>query len=323
MNDDLNTVLNEIRKLYGDDAIMKLSDPGLDIKRFSSGKACLDVILGGGWPVGKIVEIFGSESSGKTTIALHAIASLQATGKQAAIIDVEHAIDPEYAAMLGVKMDEVLLSQPQSGEEAIKIAMKLARAKEIGLIVIDSIAALTTKQQLEGEVGDANIAAVARLLSQTVKQLATICSLHDTTLIFTNQQREKPGVMFGNPEYQPGGRAVKFYASIRMKVFRRATPNEENGERVSSTTVAEVVKNKCSPPFKKCEFDIAFGKGIDDMPYCFGYALDKGMIEKRGSQYTFRGESMGKGKVEAMKYFAGVYEKVRDAIVKHETKKKK
>lgn len=318
---NLSEIISNIRSTYGDDALIKMSDPSLPVKRFSSGKVAIDSILGGGWPLGRIIEIFGNESSGKTTIALHAIASLQATGQKAAIIDVEHAIDPDYARMLGVNMDEVYISQPSSGEEAISIALKLSQARDLGLIVVDSIAALTTKAQLEGEVGDANIAAVARMLSQNVKKLATSCSVHETTLIFTNQIREKPGQMFGNPEYEPGGRAVKFYSSIRMKVFRRSAPNEENGEAVSSTTVAKVIKNKCSPPFKDAEFEIAFGKGVNDVKWAFEYSVKNGLVKRKGSQYTINDAILGRGKEEAVKTFEEkFYKSVCKAILKRECK---
>lgn len=293
----LEQVLADIEKQFGKGSIMKLgSDAHLNIEATSSGSIMLDVALGvGGYPKGRIVEIYGPESSGKTTFALHAIAEVQKNGGRAAFIDAEHALDPVYAKNLGVNLDELLLSQPDTGEQALDICEALVRSEIIDLVVIDSVAALVPQAEIEGEMGDAHVGLQARLMSQALRKLSGTLNKTKTTAIFINQLREKVGVMFGNPETTPGGRALKFYSSIRLEV-RRAEQIKQGDKVNGNKTNVKVVKNKVAPPFRTATVDIMYGEGVSKEGEIVDLAAEIEVLEKSGAWYSYKGEKIGQGK---------------------------
>ena len=293
----LDQVLLDIEKQFGKGAVMKLGDnEHREIDVVSSGSISLDVALGiGGYPKGRIIEIFGPESSGKTTFALHAIAEIQKKGGRAAFIDAEHALDPQYAAKIGVNINDLLLSQPDNGEQALEICESLVRSGAIGIIVIDSVAALVPQAEIEGEMGDSHVGLQARLMSQALRKLSGIINKTNTVCIFINQLREKVGVMFGNPEVTPGGRALKFYSSIRLEI-RKGEQIKLGNDIVGNKTNVKVVKNKMAPPFKTCTLEIAYGEGISKTGEVVDLATDAGIIEKSGAWYSYNGEKIGQGR---------------------------
>lgn len=293
----LEQVLQDIEKQFGKGAIMKLGEDGVkDIDVISSGSLMLDIALGvGGYPKGRIIEIYGPESSGKTTFALHAIAEVQKTGGRAAFIDAEHALDPVYAKNLGVNINELLLSQPDTGEQALEICEALVRSEAMSIIVIDSVAALVPQAEIEGEMGDSHVGLQARLMSQALRKLSGAINKTNTICIFINQLREKVGVMFGNPETTPGGRALKFYSSIRLDV-RRAEQLKQGTDIVGNRTVVKVVKNKVAPPFKTAEVEIMYGEGVSHEGEIVDIASNLNIIEKSGAWYSYKGEKIGQGK---------------------------
>ena len=293
----LDQVLADIEKQFGKGAIMKLGEKGVrNVDVVSSGSLMLDRALGvGGYPKGRIIEIFGPESSGKTTIALHAIAEVQKTGGRAAFIDAEHALDPVYAKKLGVDTDELLLSQPDTGEQALEIVEALVRSEAMSIIVIDSVAALVPQAEIEGEMGDSHVGLQARLMSQALRKLGGIINKTNTICIFINQLREKVGVMFGNPETTPGGRALKFYSTVRLDV-RRGEQIKVNGDVLGNKTVIKVVKNKVAPPFKVAQVEIMYGEGISKIGEVIDLAASMGIIDKSGAWFSYKGEKIGQGK---------------------------
>lgn len=293
----LDQVLADIEKQFGKGAIMKLgSDAHLNIEATSSGSLTLDIALGvGGYPKGRIVEIYGPESSGKTTFALHAIAEIQKNGGRAAFIDAEHALDPVYAQNLGVNLDELLLSQPDTGEQALDICEALVRSEIIDLVVIDSVAALVPQAEIEGEMGDAHVGLQARLMSQALRKLSGTLNKTKTTAIFINQLREKVGVMFGNPETTPGGRALKFYSSIRLEV-RRSEQIKQGDKVIGNKTNVKVVKNKVAPPFRTASVDIMYGEGVSKEGEIVDLATEIDVLDKSGAWYSYNGEKVGQGK---------------------------
>ena len=293
----LDQVLADIEKQFGKGAIMKLGEKGIrNVDVVSSGSLMLDRALGvGGYPKGRIIEIFGPESSGKTTIALHAIAEVQKTGGRAAFIDAEHALDPVYAEKLGVDIDELLLSQPDTGEQALEIVEALVRSEAMSIIVIDSVAALVPQAEIEGEMGDSHVGLQARLMSQALRKLGGIVNKTNTSCKFINQLREKVGVMFGNPETTPGGRALKFYSTVRLDV-RRGEQIKVNGDVLGNKTVIKVVKNKVAPPFKTAEVEIMYGEGISKIGEVIDLAASMGIVDKSGAWFSYKGEKIGQGK---------------------------
>ena len=294
----LDLALSQIEKQYGKGAIMKLGDAETleDVPAISTGSLGLDIALGvGGFPRGRVVEIFGPEASGKTTLTLHAIAEVQKTGGVAAFIDAEHALDLTYARKLGVQADDLLVSQPDTGEQALEIAETLVRSGAIDLIVVDSVAALTPRAEIEGEMGDAHMGLQARLMSQALRKLTAAISKSQTTVIFINQIRMKLGVMFGNPETTTGGNALKFYSSVRLDI-RRIESIKEGQDVVGSRVRVKVVKNKMAPPFKQAEFDILFAQGISKAGELVDLGVDKKVLEKSGAWYSYHGERLGQGR---------------------------
>lgn len=296
----LEQVMAEIEKQFGKGAIMKLgSEDHIEIETTPSGSLALDVALGvGGFPKGRIIEVFGPESSGKTTIALQAVAEVQKRGGRAAFIDAEHALDPVYAKNLGVNIEELLLSQPDTGEQALEICEALVRSNAVSIVVIDSVAALVPQAEIEGEMGDSHVGLQARLMSQALRKLGGIINKTNTTAIFINQLREKVGIMFGNPETTPGGRALKFYASVRLDV-RRGEQIKLGDSVIGNRTNIKVVKNKVAPPFKTAVVDIMYGEGISHEGELVDIASDLGIIEKSGAWYAYNGEKIGQGKENA------------------------
>jgi recombination protein RecA len=318
---DLETAIATITKSYGEGSIMRLGDEHARVKIdvIPTGALALDLALGvGGLPRGRVVEIFGPESSGKTTLMLHVIANAQKTGGLAAFIDAEHALDPAYAKRLGVNLDDLLVSQPDSGEEALTICETLARSNALDVVVIDSVAALVPRSELEGEMGMATMGMQARLMSQALRKLTAILAKAKTTCIFTNQLREKVGVMFGNPETTPGGKALKFYASVRLDIRRKEALKDATGSVLGNHVKVKVVKNKVAPPFAEAEFDILFNHGIDRDGNILEVGIEHGVVEKKGAWLQFGGELIGQGKEAAKRALAEKPEtarKIVDAIL--------
>ena len=295
---NLDLALQQIEKDYGSEAIRRLGDAHVSqVESIPTGNIMIDRALGvGGFPRGRIIEIFGPESSGKTTLTLTAIAQAQKLGGLAAFIDVEHALDPHYARKLGVNLDELLVSQPSSGEEALRICETLVRSNALDIIVLDSVAALVTKSELEGEIGDAVVGAQARLMSNALRKLTAFISKANTICLFTNQIREKIGVMFGNPETTPGGKALKFYASMRVDIRRIGAIKNSDGTISGNRTRIKLVKNKVAAPFTEAEFDIMYNEGISNTGSLLDLALEKGIVEKRGSWLSYKGEQLAQGR---------------------------
>jgi recombination protein RecA len=316
---ELDLALQQITKDYGEGAIMRLGDRKvMDVEVIPTGNILIDRALGvGGVPRGRIVEIFGPESSGKTTLTLTLIAQAQKRGGLAAFIDVEHALDPLYARRLGVNPDELLISQPSSGEEALRICETLVRSNALDIIVIDSVAALVTKQELEGEIGDSTVGAQARLMSAALRKLTALISKARTTCLFTNQMREKIGVMFGSPETTPGGKALKFYASVRMDIRRIGAIKLPDGTVTGNRTKLKIVKNKVAPPFTEAEFDIMYNEGISATGSLLDLAIEKGIIEKRGSWLSYKGSQLAQGRdaaKELLKKDTALYDDLEAAV---------
>lgn len=312
----LDQVLADIEKQFGKGAVMKLGEnEHREIDVISSGSLSLDIALGvGGYPKGRIVEIYGPESSGKTTFALHAIAEAQKMGGRAAFIDAEHSLDPQYAAKLGVNINDLLLSQPDNGEQALEICEALVRSGAISVIVIDSVAALVPQAEIEGEMGDSHVGLQARLMSQALRKLSGVINKTNTIAIFINQLREKVGVMFGNPETTPGGRALKFYSSIRLEI-RRSEQIKDGNNIIGNKTNVKVVKNKMAPPFKTCSVDIMYGEGVSVEGEIVDLAGEIALIDKSGSWYSYNGEKLGQGK-ETVKAVLKTNKKLRDELEK-------
>src|SRR6187401_1173344 len=316
---DLDLTLSQIVKEYRDAAIMQLGDSTqMDVEAIPTGNILIDRALGvGGFPRGRIVEVFGPESSGKTTLTLTLIAQAQKLGGLAAFVDVEHALDPQYAKKLGVNLDDLLVSQPSSGEEALRIVETLVRSNALDVIVLDSVAALVTKQELEGEIGDSTVGAQARLMSAALRKLTALISKARTVCIFTNQIREKIGVMFGNPETTPGGKALKFYASVRVDIRRIGAIKTSDGVVTGNRTRVKVVKNKVAPPFTEAEFDIMYNDDIASTGALLDLALEKQIIEKRGSWLSYKGTQLAQGRdagKEALKNDPALYEEIETAV---------
>lgn len=327
----LEEALKSIEKIYGKGSIMKLGDrPTVDVDSIPTGSILLDNALGiGGYPKGRIIEIFGPESSGKTTFALHAIAECQAKGGRAAFVDAEHAIDPVYAKRLGVNVDELILSQPDNGEQALEIVELLAKSNAIDIIVVDSVAALVPQAEIEGVMSDNQVGLQARLMSKAMRKLAGVLNKSLCTVIFINQLREKVGVMYGNPETTTGGRALKFYASVRIDI-RRSEVIKEGTDIIGNTVALKIVKNKVAPPFKTCKVDIIYGEGISRYGEVIDLGVELGLIKKSGSWYELNGERMGQGRENAKKYlvdnkevFDEVYSNIRNALLNKNTEQDK
>ena len=311
----LNETLKEIQKMFGKGAIMKLGErQAVDVDVIPSGSLLLDDALGvGGYPKGRIIEIFGPESSGKTTLALHAIAECQKQGGRAAFVDAEHAIDPVYAKNLGVDVDELILSQPDNGEQALEIVEMLASSGAISLIIVDSVAALVPQAELDGEMGDSSVGLQARLMSKAMRKLAGVLNKQNCAVIFINQLREKVGVMYGNPETTSGGRALKFYASIRIDI-RRTEALKTGSDIVGNTVKVKIVKNKVSPPFKTCELDIIYGQGISKESEILDKAVELGLIKKSGSWFEYKGSKIAQGR-EAAKEYLKTHEDIAKELI--------
>jgi recombination protein RecA len=299
----LDAALGQIEKQFGKGSVMRMGESlTLGIEAISTGAMSLDLALGiGGLPRGRIVEVFGPESSGKSTLALHVVAEAQRNGGVCAYIDAEHALDPVYAKAIGVDIDELLISQPDNGEQALEIAEMLIRSGAIDVVVIDSVAALTPRAEIEGEMGDSHVGLQARLMSQALRKLTATLNKSDTIALFINQLREKIGVIYGSPEVTPGGRALKFYASVRLDI-RRVESIKDGAEIIGSRTRVKVVKNKCAPPFKTAEFDIMYGQGISREGSILDVAADLGLVKKSGAWYTYEGEQLGQGRENAKQF---------------------
>jgi recombination protein RecA len=318
---ELEAAISDIKKNFGEGAIIRMGDAQSRVKIsvIPTGSLAVDLALGvGGIPRGRVIEIFGPESSGKTTLMLHVIANAQKTGGLAAFIDAEHALDPAYAKKLGVNLDELLVSQPDSGEEALTICETLAKSNALDVIVIDSVAALVPKAELEGEMGMATMGMQARLMSQALRKLTAVLNKSKTTCIFTNQLREKVGVMFGNPETTPGGKALKFYASVRIDIRRKDTLKDDAGNAIGNHVKVKIVKNKVAPPFCEAEFDIIYNHGINKEGSILEVGVADGVVDKKGAWLQFEGELIGQGKEAAQKAMAEKPElakKIVDAIL--------
>jgi len=329
---NLDLAISQIQKEFGESAIMRMGDAHrMDVEVIPTGNLLIDRALGvGGFPRGRIVEVFGPESSGKTTLTLTAIAQAQKRGGLAAFIDVEHALDPQYARKLGVNLDDLLISQPSSGEEALQICEALVRSNAIDVIVLDSVAALVTKQELDGEIGDSTVGAQARLMSAAMRKLTSFISKAKTVCIFTNQIREKIGVMFGSPETTPGGRALKFFSSVRVDIRRIGAIKATDVTVIGSRTKIKIVKNKVAPPFTEAEFDIMYDEGISSTGSLLDLALEMEIIQKRGSWFSYDGNQLAQGRdaaKEVLKADPAIYEsleaKVKEALDAAKEKKKK
>ena len=317
----LQNALQQIEKQFGKGAIMRFGDESIQhVEAVSTGCLTLDIALGiGGIPKGRIVEIYGPESSGKTTVALHCVAEVQKAGGTAAFVDAEHALDPSYAAKLGVQVENLYIAQPDNGEQALDIVEMLVRSAAIDLIVVDSVAALTPQAEIDGDMGDSHVGLQARLMSQALRKLTAVTSKSKCTIIFINQLREKVGVMYGNPETTPGGKALKFYASVRIDI-RKADALKDGGDVVGNHVKAKMVKNKVAPPFKVAEFDIMYGSGISNVGCVLDLAVEKGIIQKGGSWFSYNDEKIGQGRDRVLEYlknnpelFDEIYGKVREA----------
>jgi recombination protein RecA len=318
----LDMALSQIEKNYGKGAIMRLGEQGhVGVAAIPTGALALDIALGiGGLPRGRVVEVFGPESSGKSTLAMHVVAEAQRNGGVCAYIDAEHAMDPVYAAAIGVNVDELLISQPDTGEQALEITDMLIRSGALDVIVIDSVAALVPRAEIEGEMGDTHVGLQARLMSQALRKLTGNLNKSRTVCLFINQLREKIGVMFGSPETTPGGRALKFYSSVRLDI-RRIESIKDGAEVTGNRTRVKVVKNKVSPPFKQAEFDIMYGKGISREGSLLDVGVDQGIVKKSGAWFTYEGEQLGQGRENAKTFLAEnidlmleISEKVRQAV---------
>ncbi len=318
-NKNLDLAIQQIEKDYGSGAIMRLGDKtSMEVEVIPSGNILIDRALGvGGFPRGRIIEIYGPESSGKTTLTLTVIAQAQKRGGLAAFIDVEHALDPLYARKLGVNVEDLLVSQPSSGEEALRICETLIRSNALDVVVLDSVAALVTKAELEGEIGDTTVGAQARLMSAALRKLTALISKARTTCVFTNQIREKIGVMFGNPETTPGGKALKFYSSVRCDIRRIGAIKQSDGTITGNRTKLKVVKNKVAPPFTEAEFDIMYNEGISSTGSLLDLALEQGIVEKRGSWLSYKGNQLAQGRdaaKEVLKNDTALYEELEAAV---------
>ena len=317
----LDAALAQIEKQFGKGSVMKLGDPGssMNVETIPTGSLSLDVALGlGGIPKGRIIEIYGPESSGKTTVTLHMIAEVQKRGGIAGFIDAEHALDPVYAKNIGVDIDNLYISQPDNGEQALEITETMVRSGAMDIVVVDSVAALVPKAEIDGEMGDSHVGLQARLMSQALRKLTAVISKSNCTVIFINQLREKVGVMFGNPETTTGGRALKFYSSVRLDV-RRIESIKQAGEVVGNRTRVRVVKNKIAPPFKEAEFDIMFGRGISTEGDLLDLATEAGIVVKSGAWYAYKGQKIGQGRENAKQYLlenADVYSEL-DILVRN------
>lgn len=324
----LEAALAQIEKQYGKGSVMKLGDKSanMQIETVSTGSLSLDLALGlGGVPKGRIVEIYGPESSGKTTVALHMVAEVQKAGGIAGFIDAEHALDPAYARNIGVDIENLYISQPDNGEQALEITETMVRSGAVDILIVDSVAALVPKAEIDGDMGDSHVGLQARLMSQALRKLTAIISKSNCIVIFINQLREKVGVMFGNPETTTGGRALKFYSSIRMDV-RRIETLKQNGEAIGNRTRVRIVKNKVAPPFKEAEFDIMFGEGISRTGDVLDLAANEGVVVKSGAWYAYEGTKIGQGRENAKNYlkenpdvFAEIDKKVRERFALEET----
>ena len=315
----LDAAIGQIEKQFGKGAVMKLGDPSsrMNVETVPTGSLSLDIALGlGGIPKGRIVEIYGPESSGKTTVTLHMIAEVQKMGGIAGFIDAEHALDPVYAKNIGVDIDNLYISQPDNGEQALEITETMVRSGAVDIIIVDSVAALVPKAEIDGDMGDSHVGLQARLMSQALRKLTAVTSKSNCTVIFINQLREKIGVMFGNPETTTGGRALKFYSSIRLDV-RRVETLKQGGEMVGNRTKIKVVKNKIAPPFKEAEFDIMFGEGISREGDILDLAVNTGVVNKSGAWYAYNGEKIGQGRENAKTYLrqnAAVCQEIEERV---------
>ncbi|HZJ86331.1 MAG TPA: recombinase RecA [Erysipelotrichaceae bacterium] len=314
----LDDTLKQIQKQFGKGSVMKLGDrANVNVDVISSGSLLIDQALGvGGYPKGRIIEIFGPESSGKTTLALHAIAELQKKGGRAAFIDAEHAVDPQYARALGVNIDELVLSQPDSGEQALEIADMLVRSQAIDLVVIDSVAALVPQAELDGEMSDANVGMQARMMSKAMRKMAGIMNRSECTVIFINQLREKIGIMFGNPETTSGGRALKFYSSVRVDI-RRGEAIKQGKDIIGNKTRVRIVKNKVAPPFRLAEIEIRYGEGISRLGEVIDLGVEYDIIDKAGSWYSYKDDKIGQGREAVRTYLESnpeIFEEIHDLI---------
>lgn len=319
-NKALDMALGQIEKQFGKGSVMKMGQKtGMEIETISTGALALDIALGvGGLPRGRVIEIFGPEASGKSTMAMHVVAEAQRNGGSCAYIDAEHAMDPRYASAIGVDIDELLISQPDTGEQALEICDILVRSGSMDVIVIDSVAALTPRAEIEGEMGDTHVGLQARLMSQALRKLTGNLNKTDTICIFINQLREKIGVMFGSPETTPGGRALKFYSSVRLDI-RRIEAIKDGGEVVGNKTRIKVVKNKVAPPFRQAEFDIMYGKGVSQEASILDISVEQNIVKKSGAWYTYDGEQIGQGRENVKKFLTAnpdLMMEIQDKVLK-------